>query len=154
MSGQPAYGSEGLVIGSGDVLFPTFVGNKLSTVICDAAHGTTPQTLLTGAPYYYITRFYVTVDPICYIQSAGMMEVVAYDSVVGVIGRTRVYMPSNGNMGQANATPSLVTKSDYGFFYLSPNAGSVVTVYPSVPLLGSGIIRVTANYGLTNIQAT
>lgn len=146
------YGVPSVFTGSGDHAIPAYVGNKLNTVILSAASGTTPIASFTGDPYYYITRFYVTVDPICTTASQGMVEVHAIDSSLGIIGRTRIFLPSAVNPNQLNVLPSLVTTSDFGFFFLSPNANSTVSIAMDTALTGSGIIRVTTNYGLTNQQ--
>jgi len=138
------------VLGSGDTEYPNYVGNNVSTVIINAASGTGSQTLLTGAPGYYITRFYVTVDPNCTTGTAGMGEITATDSVAGVIGRTRVYLSASFLVSSTAAQPSLISSSDAGFFYISKNANSTVTVQISQALTGTGIIRVSANWGTTS----
>ncbi len=148
------YGVPLTLVGNNDVSLPYYVGNRIATVILSSSSGTTPVVAFTGNPYYYITRFYVTVDPICTAASSGMVEVRAIDSNLGVIGRTRIFLPNSVNPNQLNVLPSLVTTSDYGFFFISPSANSTVSIAMDTPLTGSGIIRVTTNYGFTSQQGS
>jgi hypothetical protein len=133
------------VTGSNGVAYPELVGNYSVTLTFNNASGPGPLTLFTGSPFYYITRFYVTVDPTCSIASAGMVNIQADDSVIGILGRTRVYLPASSPTYTV-PTPALISDSGAGFFGLSTTANSVATVTLSQALL-TGQIRVTANYG-------
>ena len=136
-------------IGSGGVILPRWVGDAYASATINAAQGTTPVTLITGAPGYYVTRLLVEVLPNATMTSAGMVNVTFSDSVLGTLGQLPVYLPATFT---APTVPTVATPQETGsgFLVRSKNSGSTLSVSVNNALSG-GSIRVAVNYGLTPI---
>lgn len=138
-------------IGSGDVVSPERKPILYTSVILNAASGTTPVTLITGSPYYYITRLLVSIDPTCTTTGGGIVAVTFTDSAFGLIGSARGYCPA-AFTAPTIATPSTIVESGFGYFFNSTTAGSTLSVALNTALT-AGSYRLAINYGLTNYTA-
>jgi hypothetical protein len=137
--------------GSGDEPIPAFVGDSYTSTVLSSASGTSPVTLQTGAPGYYVTRLQVSFDPTCTLAVAGMVTVTFTDSVAGVIGQARAWIPA-AFVAPTVPVQMLLAQSGAGYFFRSKSATSTLSVALSVALT-AGSIRVAINGGTTSIDS-
>ena len=138
-----------LLLGSGDILVPTHVGNKYVAATITSTNGTTPVTLFTGAPGYIITELGMQVDPICTITANGMVNLMFQDSSFGTFFNIRWFIPQTVSPSNILvATNNRVTNGP-GFFWSGKTANSTVSVSTDTALT-AGSIRFFARYALTN----
>lgn len=135
------------VVTSGDVLVPQIVGSKYSPFTLTSAHGTTPQTLFSGAPGYVITELGMQVDPICTVASAGMINLFFSDSSFGTFFNIRWYLPTNAAPGQIAQNMRVVNGPGFYFNNKVPNSTVSVATDTAIVL---GSVRFFARYALTS----
>jgi len=138
-------------MGSNDVIVPERKPVLYSATTLNTASGTTPVTLFTGSPYYYLTRLLVSVDPNCTTSGGGMISATFTDSAFGIVGQIRFYAPGSFT-APTIATPSVVLESGTGYYFNSTTSGSTLSVALNNPLTG-GSVRLAVNYGFTNYTA-
>ncbi|MDN7881250.1 hypothetical protein [Burkholderia aenigmatica] len=134
-------------IGSGGLVIPALIGNQYAAVTLNSASGTSPGTLITGAPGYYLTQIGFQCDPTATLAAGGMETVVLSDSVSGTVAQFRIYIPASAG---APAVPTIIRQVNDGpFVWNNKSAGSVLTAALGTALT-AGSIRVFARYGLCN----
>lgn len=138
-------------LGNNDVPLPERKPTLYTSAILTPASGTTPVTLFTGSPYYYITRLLVSFDPNCTISGGAVVAITFTDSSYGIVGSARVWCP-NTFTSPTSAQPSTIVESGFGYFFNSTTAGSTLSIALSATL-GAGAIRAAVNYGLTSLTA-
>lgn len=129
-----------------------FIGGKYAAVTLAAASGTTPQTVLVAPAglYAFIWGIQITVDPICTIAASGMVNT-TLSTVNGgeVVALLRTFFP------QVAANPNIPTvirqTSAPGAFFATSQAGDTIQCANNVALTGTGTIRVSFNYGFSNV---
>jgi len=82
------------VQGNNGIVYPEMVGNNYATITLNSSNGTTPVTIITGVPGYWITEMGVQVDDICTISVAGMVSTKFTDTSSGDMFVIRWYIPS------------------------------------------------------------
>ena len=138
-------------IGSNDLIVPDRKPILYASVVLNTASGTTPVTLITGSPYYYITRLLVSIDPTCTTSGGGIVAVNFTDSAFGLIGSARGYCPASFT-APTMAIASTIVESGTGYYFNSTTVGSTLSVALNQALT-AGSYRVAINYGLTNYTA-
>lgn len=125
--------------------FPT----KFAAVTLNAAAGTTPQTILSvpAGQYAYFVGLQITIDPICTIGSAGMINT----SVTTLLGSQtaailRSYIPS---VAAAPNIPTVIRQTAApGAFFATSTPGDTIQCANNVALT-AGSIRVSFGYGFS-----
>lgn len=138
-------------MGSGDLVVPERKPVLYTATTLNTASGTTPVLLLTGTPYYYLTRLLVSVDPNCTMTGGGMISATFTDSVFGTVGQIRFYAPASFT-APSIATVAPILESGTGYYFNSTSSGSTLTVALNTALTG-GSVRLAVNYGLTSYTA-
>lgn len=142
----------GVGAGSGDVALPNWIGDLYAPATINSASGTTPITLITGAPGYFLTRLFVEVDASCTLATAAMTTVNFTDTNSGmVVGQYRVWIPASFTAPTSPTGPQLAS-SGTGYWYRSKTANSTLAVSISNALT-AGTIRVAVNGGITAIDS-
>lgn len=126
--------------------FPT----KYAAVTLNSASGTSPQTVLTvpAGMYAYIVGIQITVDVICTIASAGMINT-TLNTVNGAqtIALLRTYIPATA---ASPAIPTVIRQTGApGAFFATSVAGDTIQCANNIALTG-GSIRVSFGYGFSN----
>ena len=136
-------------LGSGDIHYPCRVGNLYNAVTLTSANGTTPVTIITGAPGYYITDMGIQIDPVSTIAAAATVMLSFTDTSSGGVFSLLWYIPSvltgpgaPTNLRQATGPGTLIWSSKV--------ATSKLQVSVSTALL-TGSARFFVRYGLTSI---
>lgn len=127
-----------------------FFGTKYAAVTLNAAAGTTPQPLITAPAgmYVYVAGIQITIDPICTLASAGMINTTVAASTSGNLGVLRSYIPASA---AAPTIPTVIRETSApGNFWVSTTTGESITAVNSVALT-AGSIRVSFNYGFSNV---
>jgi hypothetical protein len=135
-------------IGSNQQVIPALIGNRYSSTILTIANGTTPVTLVTGAPYYFITRELVEVQVNCTTSSATTITVAFTDSVDGILGEYIFWCPTTFAAPTVPTGPQLAS-TGAGFYYVAKTVGSSLQVSLSSSIIG-GSVRVAVNCGICN----
>lgn len=134
-------------VASGGLVIPASVGNQYIAVTLNSASGTTPVTMVTGAPGYYISEFGFQCDPIATLGAAGMETINISDSVSGMVASFRIYIPASAG---APTVPTIIRQVNEGpFIWNNKSSGSILTVTLGTALT-AGSIRVFVRYGLCN----
>jgi len=81
-------------LGSGDIHYPCRVGNLYAAQTITSANGTTPVTLITGAPGYYITDMGLQVDPLSTIGAAATINLSFIDTSSGTVFTALWFLPN------------------------------------------------------------
>lgn len=134
-------------VASGGLVIPASIGNQYFAATLNSASGTTPATLVTGAPGYYLTEFGFQCDPTATMTAAGMETINISDSVSGMVASFRIYIPSSAG---APTVPTIIRQVNQGpFIWNNKTANSVLSVALGTALT-AGSIRVFVRYGLCN----
>jgi len=136
------------VLGSGDVVYPLRVGNLYANQTINSSNGTTPVTIVTGSPGYYITDMGLQVDGIATLASAGMVNFIFADSSYGTIFFIRYWLPATGATLTA-PTNNRQTTGPGNLIFNSKVADSTLQVSSSVALV-TGSVRFFCRYGTTS----
>lgn len=140
-------------IGSNGQVIPALLGNKYVPIILNAAAGTTPQLMITGAPGYYVSRLFVEVDASCTLAVGGMVSINFTDTGSGlIIGQYRAYIPAAFAAPTVPTGPQLAS-SGTGYLFVATTSVSTCTVSISVALT-AGTIRCAINAGTCNFIGT
>lgn len=130
-----------------DQFFPT----GFAAITLNSGSGTTPQTVLTvpAGKYCFVVGLQITIDPICTIASAGMINTTLTTLTGGqTVALLRSYIPA------AAATPNIPTvirqTAAPGAFFATTVTGDTLQVANSVALT-AGSIRVSFGYGFTSV---
>ena len=150
--------SQGIVIqysdpqGNARQLLPQFIAGKYAGVNLAAASGTTPQNVLTvpAGLYGFVVGIQITVDPIATIAAAGMINTTLTTVNGGeTLALLRLFLPQTAS--NPNAPTVIRQTSAPGAFFACSQPGDTIQVANSVALTGAGMIRVSFNYGFSNV---
>ena len=141
--------SAGFKTSNNNILIPDYVANEHTSAILTSTNGTTPLTLLTGAPFYYVGRMIIKVDPNCTVSGGALQTITIADSSSGQLLQYRVWIP-NTFTSPTSPVAGIETQTT-NYFFDSKVATSTLTVTLGTALT-SGSIRVAINYGFTAIQ--
>lgn len=135
--------------GTPQQLLGQFIPTNFGAVTLNSASGTTAQPIVTApaGKFIFVTGIQITIDPICTIAVAGMVNMALTDSVFGNIATLRVYIPSTPG---APTVPTVIRQTSApGAFWPAPQAASTLSASLNVALT-AGSIRVSFHYGLTS----
>jgi hypothetical protein len=135
-------------LGSGDIPYRLRVGNLYNAVTLTSANGTTPVTIITGAPGYYITDMGVQVDPLSTIGVASTISFGFTDSSSGAVFMLLWFLPTTAPTKTAAENDRVVTGPG-NLIWSSKVANSVLSVALPVALV-TGSVRFFVRYGLTS----
>lgn len=135
-------------VGSGDIKYPARVGNLYVAGTITSANGTTPVTLFTGAPGYFITELGMQLSPNITIGTAGTVNLFFSDSTFGTFFNLVWFIPSTA----PTKTQSGIDRQTNGpgFYWSAKNSTTTVTFNTDTALTG-GSVRYFVRYGLTSI---
>src|ERR1700739_2821917 len=124
---NPLTGSSGLAL-------PNFIGTVHNAQTINASVGTGSVTLMSGAPGYYLNRFFIEVDPTCTTSGGGLITLNLVDSASSVnVAQYRFYAPAAFTPPSSVVGP-LAQETGAGFFFLAPVSGSTLSASLSVAL--------------------
>lgn len=135
------------LLGHNDIAYPQRVGNLYTTATLTSANGTTPITLFTGNPGYYIAELGMQLTPDITIAVAGTVQLSFVDSSFGVFFRLVWFIPATA----PTKTQATISREVSGpnFYWSGKVPSTTVTVTTDTALTG-GSVRFFARYGLTS----
>lgn len=149
MQNSAAQGSfvQNTMNGSGALILPATAGNQYVSATLNSASGTTPVTLLTGAPGYYISQLGFQCDPTATMTGGGIETISFTDSASNMVAQFRIYVPASA---ASPTVPTIIRQVNEGpFVWNNKTANSVLSIALGTALT-AGTIRVFVRYGLWN----